>query len=169
MTQTSQLSLFWCETQAFGPNLTLSLQTPQISLFLVSSLTLLTLLQFLTSPGLKLRKMATQLLICVLFIVKLTDFSNKIWQLCNIAFLSENVLYKWSHISCCIFFSFPLKWLDSMLTLACHKACLTPHWPISLQIYAGLTILGTIRLRGLAMCALFHLSLKITIYSQTDL
>ena len=52
--QTSQLSLFWCETQAFGPNLTLSLQTPQISLFLVSSLTLLTILLLLTSPGLKL-------------------------------------------------------------------------------------------------------------------
>ena len=43
--QTSQLSLFWCETQAFGPNLTLSLQTPQISLFSVSSL------QFLLVQG----------------------------------------------------------------------------------------------------------------------
>ena len=29
--QTSQLSLFWCETQASGPNLTLSLQTHLIS------------------------------------------------------------------------------------------------------------------------------------------
>ena len=45
--QTSQVSLFWCETQAFGPNLTLSLQTRQISLFSVSSLTLLTLLVLL--------------------------------------------------------------------------------------------------------------------------
>ena len=28
-------------------------------------------------------------------------------------------------------------------------ACLTPNWPISFQIYASLTILGTLRLRGL--------------------
>ena len=28
-------------------------------------------------------------------------------------------------------------------------ACLTPNWPISLQIHAGLTILGISRLRGL--------------------
>ena len=28
-------------------------------------------------------------------------------------------------------------------------ACLTPNWPISLQIHAGLTILGASRLKGL--------------------
>ena len=76
--QTSQLSLFWCETQAFGPNLTLSLQTPQISLFLVSSLTLLTL-AILTSPGI-VHKLAMHLLnlhACCMFIVNLTARFHK--------------------------------------------------------------------------------------------
>ena len=103
-----------------------------------------------------MHKLAIQLL---LFIVNLTDFTSKIWQLCSIVLLGENVfLYTngysavLKHISCCIF---KLKFvaIDSMLTHQLAKytvfaycmACLTPNWPISLQIYAGLTILGTLR------------------------
>ena len=49
---------------------------------------------FYISSGLKLCKnWLYSYLICVLFIMNLTDFTNKLWQLCNIAFLSENVLY----------------------------------------------------------------------------
>ena len=47
-------------------------------------------------------------------------------------------------------------------------ACLTPNWPISLQIYAGLTILGTLRLRGLYPIVIPHCSLHIPLYSQEE-
>ena len=46
-----------------------------------------------------------------------------------------------------------------MLFLLAVVACLTPNWLISLQIHDGLTILGTLRLRGLQEHLLFKLAI----------
>ena len=87
--QTSQLSLFWCETQVFGPNLTLRLtpDPPNLTLFSVKSHTSHSFAIF-TSLGLNLcTNWLYSYSIWTLFIVNLTDFTSKIWQLCSIASL----------------------------------------------------------------------------------
>ena len=77
--------------------------------------------------------------------MNLTDFTLKIWQLCSIASLMKISFYT-TEIFCSFKSHKPLHFF------ACRRelmACLTPNWPISLQIYAesDLTILGTLRLR----------------------
>ena len=122
----ADLSLFWCVTQAFGPNLTLSLQTPQISLFYIHSV---------KSHTSKMKRLPIQLLRDILQHISCCIKKNSTMltthQLAGLA----------SHI---------------YTGFACQiklMACLTLNWPISLHANSCQShYLDTLRLRGLCVC-----------------